>query len=161
MGEVAVRWGNLEDRGGIARILGLNSMSAWDVPKRTYIVAEERGEILAVGSYMIVRERLVLDPLAVDPWAGEHRFAVALYSGAGKLAWEIGLREVWADRDEYREYLLEAGYRRRVGGWCLDTTRSYDKYEELPERGWRRMLLLWGTTNVPFFRSFGAYSGLQ
>jgi hypothetical protein len=156
MDEIAVRWGNLKDWSKITRMLGLNSMSAQDVPKETYIVAEEKGEILAVGRCLVARKHLVLGPLTVDPWAGEHRFAVALYSGVGTLAQEIGLREVWVDCDEHQEYLLEACYRRRVGGWHLDTTQSFGAYERLPERGWRRVLSLWSAVQVPFFRAFGA-----
>lgn len=156
MDEIVVRWGSLEDGGEIARVLELNSMSGRNVLTETYIVAEEGGEILAVGRCLLARKHLVLGPLVVDPWAEEHRFAVALYSGAGKLAQEIGFREVWADCDEHQEYLLEAGYRRRVGGWHLDTRRSLDEYETLPERGWRRVLSLWGATYVPFFRAFRA-----
>jgi hypothetical protein len=108
---------------------------------------------------LVASKHLVLGPLAVDPWAGEHRFAVALYSGAGTLAREMGLREVWVDCDEHREYLLEAGYRRRMGGWHLDTTGSFGNYERLPERGWRRVLALWSDVHVPFFRAFGAKDG--
>ena len=43
MNEVVVRWSNPEDRGRITHILRLNSMPRRNVPKRTYIVAEERG----------------------------------------------------------------------------------------------------------------------
>jgi hypothetical protein len=70
------------------------------------------------------------------------------------LAREMGLREVWADSDDSREYLLEADYRRRMGGWRLDTMPSLYEYEELPKSGWRRVLFLWGAPNVPFFRAF-------
>ena len=131
-------------------------MSERDVPKETYVVAEERGEILAVGRCLLARKRLVLDRLAVAPGAAEHICAVALYSGVGNLVQEMGLRRVWANCDEHREYLLEAGYHRRVGGWLLDTMRSPNEYERLPERGWRRVLFLWGTTQAPFFRAFRA-----
>lgn len=156
MDEIAVRWGSVEDGGAIGRVLRLNSMSVRDVPKETYIVAEERGEILAVGRCLLARKRLVLGTLAVDPGAGEHSFAVALYSGARNLVQEMGLREVWANCDEHREYLLDAGYQRRVGGWRLDTTRSPNEYERLPERDWRRVMFLWGATQAPFFRAFRA-----
>src|SRR5919112_4682478 len=92
MNEIAVRWGSVVDGGAIGRVLGLNSMSERDVPKETYVVAEERGEILAVGRCLLARKRLVLGTLAVDSGAGEPSFAVALYSGAGKLVQEMGLR---------------------------------------------------------------------
>ena len=59
MDEIAVRWGSVEDGGAIGRVLGLNSMSERDVPKETYVVAEERGEILAVGRCLLARKRLV------------------------------------------------------------------------------------------------------
>jgi hypothetical protein len=78
MDEIAVRWGSVVDGGAIARVLGLNSMSERDVPKETYVVAEERGEILAVGRCLLARKRLLLDTLAVAPGVGEHSFAVAL-----------------------------------------------------------------------------------
>jgi hypothetical protein len=78
MDEIAVRWGSVEDGGAIGRVLRLNSMSVRDVPKETYIVAEERGEILAVGRCLLARKRLLLDTLAVAPGVGEHSFAVAL-----------------------------------------------------------------------------------
>ena len=67
---------------------------------------------------------------------------------------KMGLREVWANSDEHREYLLEAGYHRRVGEWRLDMTRSPNEPERLPERGWRRVMFLWGAAHVPFFRAF-------
>jgi hypothetical protein len=156
MNEIAVRWGSVEDGGAIGRVLGLNPMSERDVPNETYIVAEERGQILAVARCLLTGKRLVLGTLAVDPGAGEHNFAVALYSGAGNLVQEMGLREVWADCDEHREYLLEAGYHRRAGGWHLDTMRSPNERGRLPERGWRRVMSLWGSTQVPFFRAFRA-----
>jgi hypothetical protein len=154
MNEIVVRWGNPEDRGRITHILRLNSMPARNVPERTYIVAEERGEVLAVVSYRTRRKRLLLGSLAVDPWAGEHRFAVALYSGAKDLTREMGLREVEVDSDDKREYLLEAGYHRLVGGWRVDKMPPFYEYEELPKSGWRRVLFLWGAPNVPFFRAF-------
>ena len=154
MDEIVVRWGNLEDKGEISYILNLNSIPARDVLEKAFIVAEERGEILMVGSYLIVRERLVLGPLSVDPWVGKRRFAVALYSGAGKLALEIGLREVWADSNDRREYLLDAGYCRHVSGWRLNEIPSYDELEGLPKSGWRRALSLWGASTIPFFRAF-------
>ena len=156
MDEIAVRWGSVVDGGAIGRVLGLNSMSERDVPKETYVVAEERGEILAVGRCLLARKRLVIGTLAVDPGAGEHSSAVALYSGVGNLVQEMGLQEVWANCDEHREYLLEAGYHRRVDGWRLDKTRFPSEYERLPERGWRRVMFLWGATQVPFFRAFRA-----
>jgi hypothetical protein len=67
---------------------------------------------------------------------------------------KMGLREVWADCGEPREYLLEAGYHRRANGWRLNTTRSPNEYERLPEPGWRRIMFLWGAAYVPFFRPF-------
>ena len=156
MDEIAVRWGSVEDKDVIARILGLNSAPEGNLTKETHIVAEARGEILAVARCLLARKRLVVGTPAVDPWAGKHRFAVALYSGAGELAREMGLREVWADYDEHREYLLEADYRRHEGGWRLKPIRYFDEYERFPERGWRRLMFLWGAAYVPFFRAFRA-----
>jgi hypothetical protein len=156
MDEIAVRWRSVEDGGAIGRVLGLNSMSERDVPKETYMVAEERGEILAVGRSLLAHKRLVLGTLAVARGAAEHSCAVALDSGAGNLVQEMGLREVWANCDEHRDYVLEAGYRRRMDGWRLDTMRSPNEYERPPGRGWRRVMFLWGATQAPFFRAFRA-----
>ena len=119
-------------------------------------VALMRGEILAVGRSLLAHKRLVLGTLAVARGAAEHSCAVALYSGAGNLVQEMGLREVWANCDEHRDYLLEAGYRRRMDGWRLDTMRSPNEYERRPGRGWRRVMFLWGATQAPFFRAFRA-----
>jgi hypothetical protein len=154
LSEIEVRWGGSTDRNGVARILELNSIPGWIAFEERFIVAEERGEILAVVRYRTGCECLLLGPLAVDPWPDEHRFAVALYSGAGKLALEIGLREVWAESNDRREYLLDAGYRRHVSGWHLNEIPSYDELEGLPKSGWRRALSLWGASNIPFFRAF-------
>jgi hypothetical protein len=63
---------------------------------------------------------------------------------------KMGLREMWVGCDEHREYLLEADYHRRVGGWRLGTTRSPNEYERLPERGWRRVIFLWGASTSRF-----------
>jgi hypothetical protein len=52
------------------------------------------------------------------------------------------------------ELLREAGYRRRIDGWCLDTTRSLEGRTELPAGGWRRALARFGAPAVPFFRVF-------
>ena len=154
MSDIKVRWGRSGDRNGIARILELNHMPGWITFEERFIVAEDRGEILAVVRCRIGRKRLLLGPPTVDPWTGDHRFAVALYSAAESLAREIGLREVCAESDDHREYLLEAGYRRCVGGWRLYTMPYLDGYNELPKSGWRRVLFLWGASNIPFFRAF-------
>ncbi len=154
MSEINVRWGGSGDRNGIARVLELNSIPGWIAFEERFIVAAERGEILAVVCCRTGGTRLLLGPLAVDPPAGEYRFDVALYSGAKDLAREMGLREGWAASDDNREYLLEAGYRRHLGGWRLDTMPSFYEYEELPKSGWRRVLFLWGAPNAPFFRAF-------
>jgi hypothetical protein len=159
LSEIKVRWGGSVDRSGIARVLEQNSIPGWIAFEERFIVAEEPGKILAVMRYRAGRKRLLLGPPVVDPRTGEHRFAVALYSAAEALAREMGLREVWADSDDNREYLLDAGYSRQVGGWRLDTMPSLDEYEDydyevLPKSGWRRVRFLWGVPNVPFFRAF-------
>ncbi len=81
------------------------------------------------------------------------RGAVFGSGNAGTGAW---LTRGVVGCDEHREYLLEACYRRRMGGWHLDRTGSFGDYERLPERGWRRVLALWSNVHVPFFRAFGA-----
>ena len=96
----------------------------------------------------------MLDGVVADPQVEELRFAPVLYCGAGELARAAGLRLVWAERDAHREYLLDSGYVRRVGGWRLDVDWSMAAPKLLPEWGWRRVLALWSATDVPFFRAF-------
>lgn len=155
MKELTVRWGKREDGEEIARILELDSLPGFPAFEERFVVMEGRGEILAVARCRTTRKRLLLDRLVADPRVGDSKSAVALYSGAGDLALAAGLREVWADSDEHRKYLLDTGYIRLVGGWRLDPLRPFGEHEEMPEGGWRRMLSLWSVTGIPFFRAFG------
>jgi hypothetical protein len=153
-GGIQVRWGLLEDEPRIADLLELNGMPRWSAFEERYIVAEKDGEILAALRYRTEPKRLLLGLLVADPWAEERPLALALYTEAGELAREMGVGEVLARPFPYRDYLREAGYRRRGRRqWRLDATRSR---EELPAGGWRRMLALLGIVAVPFFRAFPA-----
>lgn len=127
-GEVVVerltlREARAKDEKEVSRLLWVNAMPGKPVPEGRFVVAEERGEVLATVGCRAKRGSLVLGPLAMDPLVNEYRFAVALYSGAKLLARGMEMREVWADADEHREYLLEAGYARRVGGWRIFVER--------------------------------------
>lgn len=130
VGKLMVRHAEPADEQVIRRLLEtgrISSRKPWpDRPGErslrsvSSLVAEERGEVLASACYRISFGRLVLGPLVVEARVVEYRFALALYSGAALLARRTGEKEVWVESDEHREYLLEAGYRRRVGGWRLD-----------------------------------------
>jgi hypothetical protein len=155
---VEVRWGLLEDEPGIADILELNGMPRWIAFEERYIVAEKDGKILAVLRYRTEPKRLLLGLLVSDPWVEERPLAVALYSGAGKLAREMGVGEVLARPFPHiGDYPREAGYHRRGRrGWRLDTTLTVKDREEIPAAGWRRALALLGVLAVPFFGAFPA-----
>ena len=152
-----VRWGTLEDERGIADLLELNGMPRWIAFEERYVVAEKDGEILAALRYRTESKRLLLGLLVSDPWAEERFLAVALYSGAGQLAWEMGVGEVVARSSTHEDYLHEAGYRRRGRReWRLDATVARESREEIPARGWRRAFALLGVFSVPFFGVFSA-----
>ena len=155
---IEVRWGLLEDEPEIADILELNGMPRWIAFEERYIVAEKGGEILAALRYRTEPKRLLLGLLVSDPWAAEHPLAVALYAGAGELAREMGVSEVFALHFPYiGDYPSEAGYRRRGRReWRLDATLAPEDRGELPAGGWRRALALLGFLGVPFFGAFPA-----
>lgn len=122
---VRVRWGLPEDAEKVSELLDLNGVPRRMAFEERLIVAEKEGRVLAVLRYRTRKHRLLLGPLLLaDPWAGERTLAVALYTGAGKLAREIGLREVRASTERRANYPSEAGYRRRIGGWRLDVARA-------------------------------------
>ncbi len=153
---IEVRWGLLEDEPAIAKLLELNGMPRWIAFEERYIVAEKEGEILAALSYRTEPKRLLLGLLVSDPWAEERPLTVALYTGAGELAREMGVGEIIARPFPYvGDYPREAGYRRRGRReWRLDATPAPESRGELPAGGWRRAFALLGVLAVPFFGAF-------
>lgn len=152
---IEVRWGCPEDEAGIAVLLELNGMPRWAAfEERFIVVAGPDGWILAALRYRTSSKRLFLGMLVADPWGGERVLARALYSGAGDLAREMGMREVLADR--YADYPYDVGYYRGRGrgGWRLDAARVPEIREELPAGGWRRVFALMGAVATPFSRAF-------
>ena len=157
---IEVRWGLLEDERRVADLLELNGMPRWIAFEERYIVAEKDGEILAALRYRTEPERLLLGLLVSDPWAEERPLTVALYAGAGKLAWEMGVCEVIARPSPREDYPREAGYRRwGRREWRLDATVTRESREELPAGGWRRAFALLGALAGPFFGVFSAGKG--
>jgi hypothetical protein len=150
---IEVRWGLLEDEPAIAKLLELNGMPRWIAFEERYIVAEKEGEILAALSYRTEPKRLLLGLLVSDPWAEERPLTVALYTGAGELARELGVGEIIARPFPHvGDYPREAGYRRRGRReWRLNATR-HGKIREQPAAAgrWRRLFALLGVTAVPF-----------
>ena len=151
---IEVRWGLHEDEPRIAELLELNGVSS-HVAKESFILAERDGEIVAALRYETEPKKLVMGLLVADPWVSEHILEKALYSGVHVLAAEVGIREVVAPSNRYDDYLCEAGYRRVIGGWSLDTARPLRACEDLPAGGWKRMAVLLGVPAIPFFRAFG------
>lgn len=115
--DIEIRWGLEEDETRIGEILDLNGMPRRVASEEQFIVAEEHGEVLAAVRYGTTPKRLHLGAVIADPWAGERDLAVALYSGARGLAHEMGVLEILSGRKGKTNYLREAGYRRRAGGW--------------------------------------------
>jgi hypothetical protein len=115
--------------------------------------------LLAAVRYRMVPNWLLLGLLVTDPWSEERPLAMALYFGAGKLAQEMGLKDVWAKADRRVDYLHKAGYRRLLGGWHLDATRPLGDWEEVRASGWRRMFASLSTLIVPFSRAFLDHEG--
>jgi hypothetical protein len=151
---IEVRWGLHEDETRIAELLELNGVPS-RVAKNHFIVAEQDGNIVAALRYETEPKKLVLGLLVADPWISEPILAKALYPRVHSLGAEVGIREVLAPSNQYGDYLREAGYRRVIGGWSLDTVRPLRACEDPPAGGWRRMVALLGVPAVPFFRTFG------
>ncbi|MGI9091699.1 MAG: hypothetical protein ACR2GG_11445, partial [Gemmatimonadaceae bacterium] len=96
----------------------------WVAFEERFIVAERDGEVLAALRYRTEPKRLMLGLLVVDPWAGERRFARALYAGALDLGQEMCVGEVLAASGIQGGYPGEAGYRRWGRGWRVDVAPS-------------------------------------
>ena len=116
-----------------------------------FIVAETKGKVLAAVGYRTECKRLLLGLLVADPRAAERGLAVALYAGAGELAREMGVKEVFARPPRQGDYPYEAGYRRVRGGWRLDPTRPLYWRKGFSTGGWRRKIALLGMLAIPFF----------
>jgi hypothetical protein len=149
-GDIEVRWGMREDEAKVAELLELNGMPRWVAFEERFIVAEKDGEVLAALQYRTEPKRLVLGLLVTDPWAEERPLAVALYAGVREMALEMGVKEIRARTDRRSDYLREAGYRRRRGGWQLEVRRTATIDEEPPRGRWRRVFGLFGIVAVPF-----------
>ena len=151
---IGVRWGLAEDEARVAEILELNGMPRWVAFEERFVVAEERGEVMAAVRYRTEPKRLFLGLLVAEPWAGERRLAVALYAGAWELARELGAREVRAEGSRRDGYPREAGYRRRGGVWRLDATRAPESGGVSPDGGSRWLGALMCHLAVPLRRAF-------
>ncbi|MDQ3236269.1 MAG: hypothetical protein M3Q54_01870, partial [Actinomycetota bacterium] len=101
---VTVRWGLRADDEKVAELLELNGMPRWVAFEERFVVAERDGVVLAALSYRTEPKRMLLGLLVVDPWAGERRMAVALYSGVPALAREMGVREIRAEAPGHGVY---------------------------------------------------------
>ncbi len=146
---VTVRWGLRADDEKVAELLELNGMPRWVAFEERFVVAERDGVVLAALSYRTEPKRMLLGLLVVDPWAGERRMAVALYSGVPALAREMGVREIRAEAPGHGVYPREAGYHRQRRRWRL---RIVSSGESLGRQRTRRSLP--ETLFAPLFRAF-------
>ncbi len=151
---VTVRWGLRADDEKVAELLELNGMPRWVAFEERFVVAERDGVVLAALSYRTEPKRMLLGLLVVDPWAGERRMAVALYSGVPALAREMGVREIRAEAPGHGVYPREAGYHRQRRRWRL---RIVSSGESLGRQRTRRSLL--ETLFAPLFRAFCGQGG--
>ena len=138
---IEVRWGLPEDEHEIADLLELNGRPRWEAFEERFIVAGEKGKVLAALPYQTTSKRLWVGLLITDPWVEEHPLAVALYVGLDDLARELGVGEVLAQPVSYADYPYEAGYLRCGPWWRLDTSRPADR-GDLLAGGWRWMTAL-------------------
>lgn len=151
---VVVRWGMEDDEAAISTLLDLNGMPRWIAFEERFIVAEEDGQVVAALRYRTGSKHLALGLFVADPWRGERRLAVALYSGARRLASELGVAEVTSSTTGWgRGYPREAGYRRRIDGWSWNAERT-EEAQEPGRRGWLEVVL--AALHLP---SRGAFRG--
>jgi hypothetical protein len=152
-GRLRVRRSGLTDTTEVANILRMNGVPGQLSQEEAFLVAEAKGDILAVLAYRVEAQHLSLGIMAADPWADEAALASLLYAKARSLARELGLKEVRALANVYGDCPLAVGYRKRAGGWQLRTNRPLELRDELPEKGLRRLLALLSRAGagVPFF----------
>jgi hypothetical protein len=117
---IEVRWGREEDVESVDDLLEFDGRTRNGAEGDRFIVARENGgdfRVLAAARVRATPSRMDLWGFVADPRVNEGEFAAELYSGAWKLASELGVPEVWVDDDRRRDGLIAAGYRRRIGGW--------------------------------------------
>lgn len=151
---VLVRWGLSEDEEGVANLLELNGVPRWVAFEERFIVAEDGGRLLAALRYRTEPKRMSLGLLVADPWAGERRLAVALYSGAADLARELGVREILARPRGRESYLREVGYGRTMGGWRMDMKGPRERGERPVLRQWFEARAILVALAASFRRAF-------
>ncbi|MDQ3507733.1 MAG: GNAT family N-acetyltransferase [Actinomycetota bacterium] len=117
---IEVRWSEVGDVEAVGNLLEFDGSSRDGAFGDRFIVAEEEGRILAAARVWAAPGRMDLWGFVSDPRVRGDEIAAEMYRGAWELARELGVPEVWADDDRHRESLLEAGYRRRIGGWRHD-----------------------------------------
>ena len=68
---IEVHWGLPEDESKIADLLELNGRPRWEAFEERFIVAGEKGKVLAALPYQTTSKRLWVRILITDPWAEE------------------------------------------------------------------------------------------
>jgi hypothetical protein len=149
-----VRRSRPADSTRVMELLEMNGMSRRLAEEEAFLVAERGGEVLAALAYRVGIRRLSLGVLVADLRELERPLARMLYAEALLIAREMSLEEVRALPPVYGDHPYDVGYRIRYRSWQLGTGDRLEFRGALPEGGWRRVLALWGTTAVPFFRAF-------
>lgn len=121
---VEVRRGSAEDMLRISDFLEFNGIPRWVAFEERFIVAEEGGRLVAAMRFREDPEKLRLGLLAIGPFPGQRRLAVALYSGAKAMACGLGLGEVRIHGDSHRTHPRAAGFHRCESGWRMDVART-------------------------------------
>lgn len=119
-----VRRGLGEDQCRVAELLELCGIPRWVAFEERFIVAERGGRVVAVLRFRQDLGLLYLGFLVADPRVEEGALEVSLYTGARKIARELGVKEVRAGTQGNEAHLARAGYRKGSEGWQLDVEHA-------------------------------------
>ena len=104
-----VRRGLVGDAPRIADLIEQNGIPRWVAFEERFILAEERGRLVAVLRFREGPECLFLGLLVAEPRAEEGSVAVDLYNGARVMARELGLQEIRARTRRDQTYPARRG----------------------------------------------------
>jgi hypothetical protein len=119
-----VRRGLGEDQCRVAELLELCGIPRWVAFEERFILAERDERVVAVLHFRQDLGLLHLGLLVADPRVEEGALEVSLYTGARKIARELGVKEVRAGTQANEAHLARAGYRKGSEGWRLDVEHA-------------------------------------
>ena len=119
-----VRLGLVEDAPRVAELLELRGIPCWVAFEERFILAERDERVVAVLHFRQDLGLLYLGFLVADPRVEEGALEVSLYTGAHKIARELGVKEVRAGTQGNEAHLARAGYRKGREGWRSDVEHA-------------------------------------